>query len=359
MALHGQEGPPRRPLGSGRRDPGGRPGSPQLPGAWDAAGGSNAGPREGGAAAPLLGPGLHQPGFGGRSSGRRVPGVACGRVPGSGHSGFAGGGRRDCRCAMAPWRRAAGLAPRGEVEQAPGGPAEPMPEGHSADSSPAAEAPAAGSYVDSEESSRDSEQVDYLVALAAAESRARRKGDSERVDQCVALAAGERRRRAAAGLAAGPEGPLDAADAAGPRVGYAASLSSEPSTEGVGSTPSSPRSPIVSPATPEAYYESLERLEICSIELQDSNQDGGATSSSRGAAKGNGRASGSSRTGARPAAAGRGRPPGLGSAPLGRPTGVGVDTRLLGKPHDSDGKIDDWRDWSVVFEGYAAAAVPG
>ena len=52
-------------------------------------------------------------------------------------------------------------------------------------------------------------------------------------------------------------------------------------------------------------------------------------------------------------------PPGLGNAPLGRPTGVGVDTRLFGKPHDFSGKIDDWRDWSVVFEGYAAAAVPG
>ena len=52
-------------------------------------------------------------------------------------------------------------------------------------------------------------------------------------------------------------------------------------------------------------------------------------------------------------------PPGLGSALPGRPTGVGVDTRLLGKLHDFSGKIDDWRDWSVVFEGYAAAAVPG
>ena len=195
----------------------------------------------------------------------------------------------DAATAAAPWRRAAGPAPRGEAEQAPGGAAEPTPEGRSADSSPAAEVPAADSE---EESPRDSEQVDYLVALAAAESRARRKGDSERVDQCVALAAGERRRRAAAGLAAGPEGPLEAADAAGPRVGYAVSLSSEPSTAGVRSIPHSPRSPISSPATPEVYYESLERLEICSIELQDSNQDGGATSSSHGAAKGKGRASG-------------------------------------------------------------------
>ena len=51
--------------------------------------------------------------------------------------------------------------------------------------------------------------------------------------------------------------------------------------------------------------------------------------------------------------------PGLGNAPLGRPTGVGVDIRLFGKPHDFSGKVDDWRDWSLVFEGYAAAAVPG
>ena len=58
----------------------------------------------------------------------------------------------------------------------------------------------------------------------------------------------------------------------------------------------------------------------------------------------------------RPAAAGD--PPGLGRDFPGRPTGVRVDTRLLGKPHDFSGKLDDWRDWSVVFEGYAAAAVP-
>ena len=38
---------------------------------------------------------------------------------------------------------------------------------------------------------------------------------------------------------------------------------------------------------------------------------------------------------------------------------MGVDTGLLGKPHDFSGKVDDWRDWGVVFEGYAAAAVPG
>ena len=36
-----------------------------------------------------------------------------------------------------------------------------------------------------------------------------------------------------------------------------------------------------------------------------------------------------------------------------------MDTRLLGKPRDFSGKIDDWHDWSVIFEGCAAAAVPG
>ena len=59
----------------------------------------------------------------------------------------------------------------------------------------------------------------------------------------------------------------------------------------------------------------------------------------------------------RPAAAGD--PPGLGRDLPGRPTGVGVDTRRLGKPRGFSGRIDDCRDWSVVFEGYAAAAVPG
>ena len=59
----------------------------------------------------------------------------------------------------------------------------------------------------------------------------------------------------------------------------------------------------------------------------------------------------------RPAAAGD--PPGLGRDLPSRPTGVGTDKRLLGKPHDFSGKLDDWRGWSVVLEGYAAAAVPG
>ena len=39
-------------------------------------------------------------------------------------------------------------------------------------------------------------------------------------------------------------------------------------------------------------------------------------------------------------------------------TGVGVDTRLLGKPAEFSGAQDAWRDWSAVFQGYAGAAVP-
>ena len=39
-------------------------------------------------------------------------------------------------------------------------------------------------------------------------------------------------------------------------------------------------------------------------------------------------------------------------------TGVGVDTRLLGKPSDFSGAQDAWRDWSTVNKGYAGAAIP-
>ena len=39
-------------------------------------------------------------------------------------------------------------------------------------------------------------------------------------------------------------------------------------------------------------------------------------------------------------------------------TGVGVDTRLLGKPSDFSGAQDAWRDWSTVFKGYVCAAIP-
>ena len=38
---------------------------------------------------------------------------------------------------------------------------------------------------------------------------------------------------------------------------------------------------------------------------------------------------------------------------------MGVDTRLLGKPPDFHGEHERWRDWAVVFRGYAGAAVPG
>ena len=35
-----------------------------------------------------------------------------------------------------------------------------------------------------------------------------------------------------------------------------------------------------------------------------------------------------------------------------------MDTRLLGKPGDSSGAQDAWRDWSAVLKGHAGAAVP-
>ena len=53
---------------------------------------------------------------------------------------------------------------------------------------------------------------------------------------------------------------------------------------------------------------------------------------------------------ARGAAAGR---------PSERPVlGVGIDTRLLGKPQEFHGEADKWKDWAAVFRGYAGAAVP-
>ena len=39
-------------------------------------------------------------------------------------------------------------------------------------------------------------------------------------------------------------------------------------------------------------------------------------------------------------------------------TGVGAETRLLGKPSDFSGAQDAWRDWSAVFRRYAGAAAP-
>ena len=38
--------------------------------------------------------------------------------------------------------------------------------------------------------------------------------------------------------------------------------------------------------------------------------------------------------------------------------GVGMDTRLLGKPSDFSGAHDAWRDRSTVFKVYAGAAIP-
>ena len=45
--------------------------------------------------------------------------------------------------------------------------------------------------------------------------------------------------------------------------------------------------------------------------------------------------------------------PDVRGAPLRRTqaTGVGVDTRLLGKPSDFSGVQDAWRHWSTVFQG--------
>ena len=245
----------------------------------------------------------------------------------------------DADLAAAPWRCAAGLAPECEVEEAPAGAAAPPPEGRAADDgSPAAEAAADS---ESESSPRGSDQISALDHYERCAEIFRGAGDFEKVSRYEELAAKERACLAAAGEAAAE---------------YAVSLSSEGlSTGGVGSNQNSPRSSIASPATPEAYHEDFERLEICSVEF--GNHDGGADCSAHGAAASHGGASGASRTGARPAAAGD--PPGLGRDLPGRPTGVGVDTRLLGKPHDFSGKLDDWRDWSVAFEGYAAAVVPG
>ena len=38
--------------------------------------------------------------------------------------------------------------------------------------------------------------------------------------------------------------------------------------------------------------------------------------------------------------------------------GVGIDTRLLGKPQEFHGEAEKWKDWAAVFRGYAGAAVP-
>ena len=236
-----------------------------------------------GAGTPFSGTGVPDPGIGGRSGGRRVPGgLAAGRVPGSGgHRGIAGGERRYCRRAVAlcGWTCA---RVRGRAGAA------------------GAHAPAANAAACSEsESSIDLEPADYFWVLEESERRARRKGHVEDAAEFARLADLERGRRIAEGEPLEPDSP--AAD-------YEVSLSSEGlSIGGVGSNPNSPRSPIASPATPEAYHEDFKRLEICSVEF--SNHGGGTDSSAHGAAASHGGASSASRTGARPAASGRGRPP--------------------------------------------------
>ena len=196
----------------------------------------------------------------------------------------------DADLAAAPWRCAAGPAPECEVEEAPAGAAAPPPEGQATEEgSPAAEAAADS---ESESSSRGSDQISAFDHYERCAETARGAGDFEKVAQFEALAATERARLAAAGEAAAE---------------YAVSLSSEGlSSGGVGSTPNSPRSPVASPPTPEAYHVDFKRLEICSVGFSN---HGGTDSGANGAAATNGGASGFSGTGARPAASGRGRPP--------------------------------------------------
>ena len=183
-------------------------------------------------------------------------------------------------------------APECEVEQAPAGAAEPTPGERSADEgSPAAEAAEAAADSGVESSSRGSDQISALDHYERCAETARGAGDFEQVAKFEDLPAKERARLAAAGE---------------PAADYEVSLSFEGlSTGGVGSTPNSPRSPIASPFTPEAYHVDFERLEICSVEF---GNHGGADSSAKGAGVSDGGAAGASRTGARPAASGRGRP---------------------------------------------------
>ena len=55
----------------------------------------------------------------------------------------------------------------------------------------------------------------------------------------------------------------------------------------------------------------------------------------------------------------RAAPPPAPAPPAADRGGVGIDTRLLGRPADFSGAEDQWRNWSVVFEGCASAAVAG
>ena len=201
------------------------------------------------------------------------------------------------RAAAAPWRRAAGP----QANRAPVSAAEPQPEGRAADE-------------DSEScsgSEHGSEQVTLLEHYNGCAADARAKGDEALAARYLGYAEEERR---LCGLGGRRGGSSDTESSEPPAAGYEVSLSSE--GELSTSTPRASRSRSRSPDTPEVYREfdrddrefdrEFERLEICSLEF---SQDGGAGSSSGGAAAGHDGASGGSRAGARPAARGRGRRP--------------------------------------------------
>ena len=196
--------------------------------------------------------------------------------------------------AAAPWRRAAGP----QAKQAPERAEEQAPE----------------RAEDSEScsgSEHGSEQVTLLEHYNGCAADARAKGDEALAARYLGYAEEERR---LCGLGGRRGGSSDTESSEPPAAGYEVSLSSE--GELSTSTPRASRSRSRSPDTPEVYREfdrddrefdrEFERLEICSIEF---SQDGGAGSSSGGAAAGHDGASGGSRAGARPAARGRGRRP--------------------------------------------------
>ena len=193
--------------------------------------------------------------------------------------------------AAAPWRRAAGP----QAKQAPERAEEQAPE----------------RAEDSEScsgSEHGSEQVTLLEHYNGCAADARAAGDLALAARYEGYAAEERR---LCGLGGGSS---DSESSEPPAAGHEVSLSSE--GELSTSTPRASRSRSRSPDTPEVYREfdrddrefdrEFERLEICSLEF---SQDGGAGSSSGGAAAGHDGASGGSRAGARPAARGRGRRP--------------------------------------------------
>ena len=220
----------------------------------------------------------------------------------------------DADIAAAPWRRAAGPQAKRALVSA----AEPQPEGRAAKDPPAAEA-AAG-----EDRGAPSRGTKLIVLGERNKDREDPKTEQSDLvltarDECDAP---EERRQCSPG-----DGSESLSPSEQRATGHDVSLSSE--GELSTSTPRESRSRSRSPDTPEVYREfdrddrefdrEFERLEICSLEI---GQDGGAGSSSGGAAKGHGRTSGSSRAGARPAARGRGRRP-----PWVRPWKAGRGTR--------------------------------